>query len=110
MRPRDGDSFTPRQEWRLVDSTCGNGTADCGVLQGQKGEEVSKPKKCKCAAYGPDECVCGAWDEPAKYSIKEIKAWLEMRNARNDNTVAIVLRQIDAPVLGIAATMARKAR
>jgi hypothetical protein len=54
--------------------------------------------------------VCGAWDEPAKYSIKEIKAWLEMRNARNDNTVAIVLRQIDAPVLGIAATMARKAR
>lgn len=27
------------------------------------GEMVPK-HKCICCAYGPSECICGAWDEP----------------------------------------------
>jgi hypothetical protein len=30
------------------------------------------PRKCDCAAHGPDECVCGAWDD-AQRSTEAIR-------------------------------------
>jgi hypothetical protein len=35
-------------------------------LDGQGWPTPPKDGKCDCAATGPDECVCGAWDDAAR--------------------------------------------
>lgn len=33
------------------------------LILDEKGKPVKK-WECLCCAYGPSECICGAWDEP----------------------------------------------